>query len=67
MLGKDRDLAKMKRPLAWVLGGVGLLWLGQGTGLLGGSVMSGKPLWAGIGAVMVLAAVVLVVSSRRRD
>jgi hypothetical protein len=67
MLGKDRDLAKMKWPLAFVVGAVGLVWLGQGTGLLGGSVMSGEPLWAGIGGAMVLGVIVLITTSRRHS
>ena len=30
---------------------VGLVWLGQGVGLIGGSFMTGEALWAVIGAV----------------
>jgi hypothetical protein len=33
---------------------LGLLWIGQGTGVLPGSVMSGKPMWAIIGLVLVV-------------
>ena len=32
---------------------VGLLWLGQGVGLIGGSFMTGEALWAVIGAVCI--------------
>lgn len=30
----------------------GLVWMGQGVGLIRGSFMSGDPLWAVIGAVL---------------
>jgi len=35
---------------------VGLLWIGQGLGLIGGSVMTGKPQWSAAGlAVLAIA------------
>lgn len=41
-----------------VLGGilvvVGLLWLGQGVGLIGGSFMTGHAVWAVVGAVCIV-------------
>jgi hypothetical protein len=33
---------------------IGLVWIGQGTGVLPGSVMSGQMMWAIIGLVLVL-------------
>lgn len=33
---------------------VGLVWFGQGVGLIGGSFMTGEALWAVIGAVCIL-------------
>jgi hypothetical protein len=60
-------VAKVKRPLVAVLAVLGLVWLGQGIGLIGGSFMSGDPLWAVIGASLIVAAVVLTASARRRD
>jgi hypothetical protein len=46
---------------------VGGIWLGQGLGFIGGSFMTGSPLWAVIGAILlVLAAVLVVVEVRRR-
>jgi hypothetical protein len=33
---------------------LGLLWIGQGTGMLPGSVMSGQAMWAIIGLVLVV-------------
>jgi hypothetical protein len=60
-------VAKVKRPLAAVLAVLGLVWLGQGIGLIGGSFMSGDPLWAVIGASLIVTALVLTASGRRRD
>ena len=53
--------------LAAVIALVGIVWLGQGVGLIGGSFMTGSPLWAVIGAVMLALAVVMVVAERRRN
>jgi hypothetical protein len=44
---------------------VGLLWIGQGMGILGGSAMSGQSLWAVIGGVMLVAAAVVAWTARR--
>jgi hypothetical protein len=44
---------------------VGLAWIGQGTGLLGGSAMSGQSVWALIGAVLVVAAAGIAWTARR--
>ena len=44
---------------------VGFVWLGQGIGAIGGSFMTGEPLWAIIGAVMLVAAGILAVTGRR--
>lgn len=60
-------VAKVKWPLIVVLTAVGLVWVGQGIGLMEGSFMSGEPTWTIIGAAMVAAAVVLAVSARRRS
>jgi len=48
---------------------VGLVWIGQGSGLLqGSSFMVGDPFWAVAGAALVVAAVVLAGwTFRRRD
>ena len=53
--------------LAAVIALVGIVWLGQGVGLIGGSFMTGSPLWAVIGAVLLALAVVMVVAERRRN
>jgi hypothetical protein len=44
---------------------VGLIFIGQGLGFIGGSGMSGEPFWALVGAVLVVAGAVLVWVSRR--
>lgn len=45
---------------------VGLVWIGQGTGLLAGSsFMVGDPVWAVIGLVLVVAGVAMAVIARR--
>jgi hypothetical protein len=59
----------MGRPrliLALVVALVGLVWIGQGLGLIGGSVMTGDPFWAGVGAVLVALALVIWLLPRRR-
>jgi len=52
--------------VAVLLALVGLVWLGQGTGLIGGSVMSGSSFWAVVGLVLLVAAGVLVAREVRR-
>jgi len=37
-----------------VLSVVGVIWIGQGVGWIGGSFMTGEAVWAVIGAVAVL-------------
>ncbi|MFD4959582.1 hypothetical protein [Microbacterium sp. NPDC058389] len=65
----------MKRMWPWlalgiVLALVGAIWTLQGLNVLGGSAMSGSPLWATIGPIVLIAGVVLIVVaivvSRRR-
>ena len=50
------------RPL--LAGGVltvaGVMWLGQGVGLIGGSFMSGHALWAVIGAMLMIFGIALI-------
>ena len=50
-----------------VLIAVGLVWIGQGTGLLrGSSFMVGDPVWAWIGAIAVVLGTGLIAGARRR-
>ena len=44
---------------------IGLVWIGQGIGLIGGSFMSGEAFWAVMGAILVLIAVALLRGVRR--
>ena len=46
---------------------VGVIWVGQGVGLIGGSFMTGEAIWAVIGAAAILLGVVLVRGARRRS
>jgi hypothetical protein len=56
--------------LGVILCGVGLVWTLQGLDVLPGSVMSGSPLWAVIGPIVLLVGLVLlataIVIARRR-
>jgi len=50
------------------LGVLGLIWIGQGLGLLrSSSFMTDEPFWAAVGAVFVVAGVLLAVSAWRRS
>lgn len=40
---------------------VGLVFIGQGVGLIGGSLMTDEPIWAAIGSAMVGVALALAV------
>lgn len=51
--------------VAVVVGLLGLVWLGQGVGLIGGSFMTGQRTWAVIGAVLVLVALAILAWARR--
>ena len=51
--------------VAGVIGLVGLIFIGQGLGFIGGSRMSNDPFWAAVGAVMVVLAVVIAFMSWR--
>ena len=44
---------------------VGVVWIGQGVGLIGGSFMTGDPTWAIVGAIVSAgAALALLVGTR---
>lgn len=52
-----------------ILSGVGLVWTLQGLDVLRGSAMSGSPMWAIIGPIVLLAGLVLIgiaIARRRR-
>lgn len=47
-----------------VVGLIGLVWIGQGIGVIGGSGMTGMPVFAVLGAVLVIAAGVILARAR---
>lgn len=49
---------------AGVFGLMGVTWLGQGIGLLGGSVMSGRSEWAWVGTTLLVASLGLVLLAK---
>jgi hypothetical protein len=58
-------MSRLRLAIAIVLLLVGLLWIGQGIGLVGGSAMSSQSVWALIGAVLVFVGVGVAWSARR--
>ncbi|HVC39445.1 MAG TPA: hypothetical protein VNH20_05650 [Candidatus Dormibacteraeota bacterium] len=44
---------------------VGIVWIGQGANLIGGSFMTGQGLWLGIGCVCLVAGLALLVWAGR--
>ena len=52
--------------LALVMVLIGLVWIGQGLGFIGGSMMTGSPFWAVAGAVLLVVAALIVVLERMR-
>lgn len=57
----------VRRVIGVIVGLVGLVWLFQGIGVLGGSFMSGSSTWATIGLGLVLAGAWLVAGQRNRS
>jgi hypothetical protein len=57
---------RMRLVVGFALVLLGLVWALQGFGVLGGSAMSGKALWAGIGSFLVVIGLVVAASGRRR-
>lgn len=44
----------VRRVAGVILALIGLVWLGQGLGLIPGSFMTGDPFWAAAGAVIIV-------------
>lgn len=61
----DRMMRFVLAALGVVLVLVGAVWTLQGANLLGGSVMSGSPMWLVIGLVALVAGIWLVVRAVR--
>jgi hypothetical protein len=57
---------RFRLAIAIVLLAVGLLWIGQGMNLLGGSAMSGQPFWAVVGVALVVVAAGVAWTARGR-
>ena len=62
----------MSRGPAWVslvvgalIALIGLVWIGQGVGLIGGGFMSGNGMWAVIGLVLLVIGGLLVIRALR--
>ncbi len=55
----------MRYIVAALLVVAGLVWIGQGLGFIPGSFMSAQPIWALIGAVLVVAGTALAWTTRR--
>ncbi len=58
---------RFRLAIAIVLLAVGLLWVGQGLDLLGGSAMSGQPFWAVVGGALVVVAAGVAWTARRTN
>jgi hypothetical protein len=58
-------LTVVRYIVAAVLVLAGLVWIGQGLGFIPGSFMSSQPIWAVIGAVLVVAGTALAWTTRR--
>jgi glucose dehydrogenase len=61
----ETALRPSRLVLAALFALVGLVWIGQGIGAIGGSVMTGSPFWAVVGAVLIVIAVAIVALERR--
>ena len=60
-------MIRSRTTLAIILVAIGLVWVGQGTGLLKGSgFMVGDPKWAAIGVVCIIAGLGLGLTEIRR-
>ena len=56
----------LRLVLALLIALVGLVWIGQGLDMIGGSAMSGSSFWAIVGAVLIVVAAVLALIEVRR-
>jgi hypothetical protein len=50
---------RVRAIVAFILIAAGLVWIGQGSGLIPGSFMTGDPTWAWIGAACIVAGVAI--------
>jgi hypothetical protein len=59
-------MSRIRLAVAVLLALVGLVWVGQGLGLLPGSFMSNQSIWAVIGAAVLVGAALVARSARGR-
>lgn len=59
-------MSGLKRGIAVLFAVIGVIWVGQGIGVVPGSFMTSDLRWAVAGAVMLLIAAALLWSTRRR-
>lgn len=57
---------RTRRTVAVLLLLVGLVWIGQGAGLIAGSFMTGSSFWLLVGIVLVVAAAAIAWTTRAR-
>lgn len=64
-----RDAARMRKPVLVAIGALvvvmGVVFMLQGIGLIGGSAMTGSALWAILGPIIALGGVALIVLGLR--
>jgi hypothetical protein len=60
-----REMRPSRLAIGFVLALVGIVWVGQGVGLISGSAMTGSSVWAVVGVVLVGLAAVIVVREVR--
>lgn len=52
--------------LVVILAAVGVVWIGQGLNVIKGSAMTGEPVWAVLGALLIVVALFVFRSGRQR-
>ena len=58
-------MRRSRLAIGLVLALIGLVWLGQGSGLVGGSTMSGSSFWAIVGIMLLVVGAVVVLREVR--
>ena len=58
-IGRYAAVRRSRLAVAAVLLIVGVLWIGQGTGTVAGSAMSGQSMWGLVGGVLVVVGLVI--------
>ena len=65
-----RQAARMRKPVLITIGAIvavmGVIFMFQGLGFIGGSAMTGSTLWAILGPIIAIAGIVLVLVGLRR-